>query len=288
MNNYQVSIIVPHYNTPELLLRLIHSIPIRDDIEVLIVDDNSTVSLDELLQQLNDFSNVKFYKNDSGKKGAGGVRNTGLKHATGKWLLFADADDFFTEGLDEKISAYLQSDYDIVYFPPTSRDEQTKELTSRHRLYEKLVNQFYEEPSQKHLIEMKYGFCTPWSKLYKRELFEKNQLAFDEIMVSNDIMCMTKCAFYSQKISASNETIYCVTRGNDTLTTKKVERNFDIRVNVLIQRYHFLKEHLNKKEFKYTHVRRRAWGMIKIALRDGFGLRKVWDILLLYYQNRIM
>ncbi len=288
MNNYQVSIIVPHYNTPDLLLRLIHSIPIRDDVEVIIVDDNSTVGLDELLLQLKKFTNIKFYKNDSGVKGAGASRNIGVKYATGRWILFADADDFFTEGLYEKISVYLQSDYDIVYFPPTSRDEKTKEPTSRHRLYEKLVNQFYEDPSQKHATEMKYGFCVPWSKLYKRELFEKNKLCFDEIMVSNDIMCMTKCAFYCRKITASNESIYCITRSEGTLTTKKKEDNFDIRVRVQIQRYLFIKEHLSRKEFHNTHVRRRTWGMIKLALRDGFGLRKVWEILVLYYQDKII
>ena len=36
-----ISIIIPHYNTPSLLKRCIDSIPIREDIEVIIVDDNS-------------------------------------------------------------------------------------------------------------------------------------------------------------------------------------------------------------------------------------------------------
>ena len=37
------SIIIPHHNTPDLLQRLLHSIPQRDDLEVIIVDDNGDV-----------------------------------------------------------------------------------------------------------------------------------------------------------------------------------------------------------------------------------------------------
>jgi len=35
------SFVIPHYNTPDLLQRLIDSIPQREDIEVIVVDDNS-------------------------------------------------------------------------------------------------------------------------------------------------------------------------------------------------------------------------------------------------------
>lgn len=35
------TIIIPHFNTPTLLLRLIKSIPERNDLELIIVDDNS-------------------------------------------------------------------------------------------------------------------------------------------------------------------------------------------------------------------------------------------------------
>ena len=39
MINY--SFIIPHHNTPDLLQRLVDSIPQRDDIEIIVVDDNS-------------------------------------------------------------------------------------------------------------------------------------------------------------------------------------------------------------------------------------------------------
>ncbi len=36
------SIIIPHHNIPDLLGRCLRSIPERDDIQVIVVDDNST------------------------------------------------------------------------------------------------------------------------------------------------------------------------------------------------------------------------------------------------------
>jgi len=38
---YNYSIIIPHYNIPELLMRCLKSIPKRDDIQVIVVDDGS-------------------------------------------------------------------------------------------------------------------------------------------------------------------------------------------------------------------------------------------------------
>ena len=35
------SIIIPHKDIPDLLQRCLDSIPVRDDVEVIVVDDNS-------------------------------------------------------------------------------------------------------------------------------------------------------------------------------------------------------------------------------------------------------
>lgn len=287
MDNCKISIIVPHYNTPDSLLVLLKSIPERKDIEVIVVDDNSTVSIDALKKQLEKFPHVRFFINDSGVKGAGASRNVGLLHASGKWLLFADADDFFTEDLYHKLEPFWDSDYDLVYFPPTSMDIVTGQLSSRHVMYMELVENYYNKKDIRRLTELKYGFCTPWSKLIRRSILTENHLQFDEIMVSNDIMCMTKIAFYSQNIGVSKETIYCVTRGGKTLTAHKDEKRFDMRVNVLVNRYVFLREHLPAKEFKYAHIDRLALGKIVDVVIERWGISKLFSILKLYHKNGV-
>lgn len=283
-----VSIIVPHYNTLNTLLRLIRSIPVRDDIEVLIVDDNSDIPLEKLRYSLEEFPHVQLFQNDSGVKGAGASRNIALRKALGKWLLFADADDYFTEGFYEKIFPYLESDYDIVYFPPTSMDEATGKEASRHIKYMERVNNYYNNPSFENRTVLRFGFGTPWSKLIRRSIFEEHKLEFEEILVGNDIMCMTRCGYYSHNIKASNETIYCVTRGSGTLTSKKDEKNFDMRTALLIREYCFLRDNLSKEEFKLVHMERLALRRLVIAaFIDRWGIKKLLEILRLYRKNKI-
>lgn len=283
-----ISVIVPHYNTLDSLIRLIKSIPVRDDIEVLIVDDNSDIPFEKLQYSLEGFPHVQLFRNDSGVKGAGASRNIALRKAVGKWLLFADADDFFLDGLYDKLAPYLESDYDIVYFPPTSMDEATGKEATRHIKYMERVNNYYNNPSFENGTVLRFGFGTPWSKLIRHSIFVKHNLEFEEILVGNDVMCMTKCGYYSHNIKASNETIYCVTRGSGTLTSKKDEKNFDIRTDLLIREYCFLREHLSKEEFRLVHMERLALRRLVIAVFiDHWGIKKLVEMLRLYHKNQI-
>lgn len=45
-----LSIIIPHYNTPELLYKLIDSIPQSPDVQIIVVDDNSNHHLQILTE----------------------------------------------------------------------------------------------------------------------------------------------------------------------------------------------------------------------------------------------
>ena len=282
-----ISIIIPHYNTPDILLRMIQSIPNKEDIEVLVVDDNSDIPLEMLQKKLEIFPHVRLFRNDSGVKGAGASRNIALPKAKGKWVLFADADDYFVQGFYEKLIPYLNSDYDIVYFPPTSIDEASGRVSSRHVYYMDLVNHYLNKPTFQNLIALRFGFCVSVSKLIRLSVLQEHGIKFDETMVSNDIMSMVKCAYYSQKITAANETIYCITRNAGTLTSKKSEQNFDTRIDVLIRRYCFLRENLSKKEFRYTHTDRLAMGRLVEVIVDRWGIRKLIAVLRLYHRNKV-
>ncbi len=43
---FDYSIIIPHYNIPKLLLRCVKSIPERDDVQIIVVDDCSPENVD--------------------------------------------------------------------------------------------------------------------------------------------------------------------------------------------------------------------------------------------------
>ena len=111
MINY--SFVIPHHNTPDLLQRLIDSIPQREDIEIIVVDDNS----DEDKKASVCRPDVKtIFIDKEHTHGAGKARNVGMDAATGKWLLFADSDDFYNPGFIEVLDEYKNEDIDILFF----------------------------------------------------------------------------------------------------------------------------------------------------------------------------
>src|SRR5690606_10038136 len=114
--HFNYSIIIPHKNIPKLLERCLWSIPRRDDLQIIVVDDNSDPALVDFTNfpGLNDpFVEVIFTKEG---KGAGYARNVGVSKAKGRMLLFADADDFFNYCIYDVLEEYKDNDIDLIYF----------------------------------------------------------------------------------------------------------------------------------------------------------------------------
>jgi len=99
-----VSIIVPVYNAENFLSKCIDSILSQSfvDWELLLIDDGSTDSSWEIINKyISNDKRIKAYHKENG--GAGSARNEGIKRATGKWMLFVDADDYVEKDYIEKL-----------------------------------------------------------------------------------------------------------------------------------------------------------------------------------------
>lgn len=266
MKELNYSIIIPHYNSLEKLKRLINSIPAnREDIEILIIDDNSIYFEEDYLIK-KDIKNINIFKNLSGKKGAGVCRNIGLQNARGKWLVFADADDYFLENAFRIMDKYLKSEEEIIYFIPTSMYEDTKKEADRHIFFEKLIMNFLKNPTKDNEKELRFEFGVPWSKMIKRDLVVKNSIKFDETIIINDRMFSLKTGYMSPLILAVREKIYCVTRDNGSLTTLIDEKVYDIKIEVLLNINRFIieiNENKNKPYMIGYLMSSREYGLIK-------------------------
>ena len=123
------SIIIPHKNTPQLLNRLIKTIPEDDCIQVIVIDDNSDPSLKPITHRKN-VELVSLNANQS--KGAGKARNVGIERAKGKWLVFADSDDFFVEDFMAILNKYKDSASEMIVFKADSVDSETLAPSNRN------------------------------------------------------------------------------------------------------------------------------------------------------------
>lgn len=287
MQNKKLSIIIPHYNSADLLDKLLSTIPDKDAIQVIVVDDHSDKLVEELEECKKKYSNrnIEFYVNESCIKGAGSARNTGLKYAKGEWLMFADADDYFLPNMYDKVAVYFESEYDIVYFTPISIDLQSGKISDRHIPAQNCINRYLKKKTLKNELELKYSIVAPWSKLVRAKLFSEHNIVFDEVMVANDVMCSIKLAFYAKNIFVTTQTIYCATKQEGTLTTFITEKRFDERMEVYYRRHQYLKEHLTRREYKLLRFGARV--RLRQVKSYKFGIRKEVKVLCDMIKNGI-
>ena len=99
----KVSVIVPVYNIEKYLARCVLSLKKQTykDIEVVIIDDGSTDDSKTIAEKLvgGDDRFVIISQENSGLSAA---RNTGLKHASGDFVMFVDGDDWIDENCIER------------------------------------------------------------------------------------------------------------------------------------------------------------------------------------------
>ena len=216
MNNINYTFIIPHKDSPDLLRRCINSIPNRDDIQIVVVDDNSSKENYPIIER-KDVEIISLTSNNS--NGAGHARNVGLEHARGKWILFADADDFYTDALDGFLDTYKNSDADVIYYNYRfidSNDLSLLPLASIMQDYEDAIVQ--ENEKEINIDIIKYRINVPWNKLISRQYIDNNIIQFEEVMQGNDIWFTYQVGYYSTNILADKTILYNYTKNKDSIT----------------------------------------------------------------------
>lgn len=228
MGKFEVSIIIPYFNNIDYLNRLLKSIGNHEDIQVLVIDDNSTKNIDEYekLKNTPPIKNIRFLTNTSGNKGAGSSRNIGLENADGKWVIFADSDDFFVEEYYKVIKKYFKSDYDAIFFTPTSIDLSTGKLSDRHIYHENAINRYIKNKTKENEYVIRYKLYVPWSKMINKSFIDKFNIKFHEVIAKNDSYFSANVGHYMNNFITSKDVIYCATWHDNGNVTKRKDFEF--------------------------------------------------------------
>lgn len=203
-----ISIIIPHKNRPNLLRRCLDSIPRRKDIQIIIIDDNSgkdVVDFEKFPGLDERFVDIHFVKENIG---AGDARNIGISLSKGKWILFADSDDYFEKNAFSFLLEQTQSVTDIIYFKVVSRYSNTFEHSIRDKQINSLIDNFLDKKDDSE-NQLRYRFMYPWAKMIRRNFILKYNIVFDNVIASNDVLFSLYSGHYASLISASNHVIYC-------------------------------------------------------------------------------
>lgn len=260
------SVIIPFRDCTDLLRKACESIPERRDIQVIVVD-NAMCPIGEDATKSFNRSNIEYYTS-SPSKGAGCARNEGMRHAKGLFLLFLDADDYYSKDAFSHFDACLDTDCDIVYFNATSVKITTGQQSTRHLTIDEKIKKYIEGKGEDIL---RYSFLNPVCKMIRRSLVVNNNIEFQEVPVSNDVMFSTKTGFYANRVTAVNQIVYVITEGDvgSSLTKTPSVQNQFCRFRVAIDQYKFLKLH-NKEEYAISRYRFILYALKTFGLKESF------------------
>lgn len=235
---YNYTLIIPHYNIPRLLRRLLRSITIREDLQIIVIDDKSTKELEELKKVKREFPSVEWIETIT-NGGSGRARNIGLEHAKGKYIIFADADDYFEDNFNQALNDYVNNDYDIIYFDGTSRDSESNKISNRTNHLTKYI-QAYKLGKDINANGLRYLFGEPWCRFIKKDIVNKYNIKFDETIIHNDTTFAYLIGYYSKKIFVDQRKIYCVTTRKNSVSVLMSNERILTRVCVFSRAEKFL------------------------------------------------
>jgi glycosyltransferase involved in cell wall biosynthesis len=237
------SIIIPHKNIPLLLKRCLASIPRRDDVEIIIVDDNS----DSAIVDFNCFPGmtdpyVRIIFTKEGK-GAGYARNVGLSKANGVWIIFADADDFFNYCFNDILTEYIDNQADIVFFKANCLDSDYYTNSGRTYHHNMILDLYFKDNGKSEKL-LRYKLGWPHTKFLKRKLIYDNNVQFDEIPILNDTTFSYLTGHCAETIVADKRAMYCLTTrlGSLQFSDLNVEKRLVI-IYVSAKFHSFIKQH---------------------------------------------
>lgn len=226
MKNY--SFIIPHKNSLQLLKRCLASIPVRDDIEIIVVDDAS----DEQNIPIIHGSNIRIIRiAPSESKGAGHARNVGLEIATGKWILFADCDDFYEQSFMDELDKYVNSSYDYIVFDAYwAIDLQTGRQS--WDFYKYILDNYLKDPqSKKKLNKVKHVNNSCWNKMISHAYLQRINTRFEEVWACNDGWFTQYIGIHTDNIAIINKKLYYYVMNSGSITTTK--RSLSVQIQAL-------------------------------------------------------
>jgi glycosyltransferase involved in cell wall biosynthesis len=270
-NMLQLSVIIPAYNVENYIEKCIRSIYGQDipvsDYEVIVVNDRSTDNTEHIITSLcKEFTTLQLINHQQNKH-AGGARNTGLKLATGKYILFIDPDDYLTpnslssllteankDNLDILMGDHFYSNNDQleknIYF-----SQNTTEIYSGSEFLKKNIHTNYV-----------------WQYLFKRSFLLENYLSFRENIARQDVDFVLKAIYKSNRIKYYPSHYYnYIYRKDSTINTISFT-TFLADIEMLITVNEFNNNTVKNNEPQlYISIQKSIWNSLNSYFRKSFN-----------------
>lgn len=220
-----LSIIVPVYNVePYLercLLSCLHQDIPQDDYEIIVVNDGSTDGSLQVAERVaKENGNVVIISQKNG--GLSAARNTGMKHARGKYFMYVDSDDYlFDNVLSSLLTIVENNDLDVLSFW-TCFEVNGKTWDTEHQPFDE-----HRVYTGEYALLHGMRIDSVWQCVYRAGLIKELQLEFPEGRNHEDIPFDMKLYPFVKRMMFCHTMgyHYCLDRPS-IMRTHNVEKRF--------------------------------------------------------------
>lgn len=193
----KISVVIPMYNAEKYIGDCLDSLLAQtlQDFEVIVVDDCSTDSSCAVVQSYaGKFGGrLKLARTKKNSGGGGYVpRNIGLNLSRGKYIFFADADDFLAEnGLEILYAAAEKVEADVVYTAACHYLERNGKLNlmTDSDPFQDNPTLTLDDPNENlRRLFFDRHFRNPWTKFSRRDFLIENEIFFPKIISGGDFI----------------------------------------------------------------------------------------------------
>ena len=197
MMNDKISIIIPAYNIEDYIEKCLESVINQSysNIEIIIVNDGSTDNTGEICEKfiIRD-ARIKYIKQSN--EGLVAARKTGLRNATGNYIVFVDGDDYIKYEQVEKLYAVmLENDVDFVHSNYIINGKNANHIKNFHKYTKEdlslefriklLKEHIFEWDMQKDIFE-----CNLYGCIYKSEFIKECYCSLSDVQqYGEDLLC---------------------------------------------------------------------------------------------------
>lgn len=180
----QISIIVPVYNSQRYLSRCLDSLVNQTygNIEILLINDGSTDnSLSIIREYAEEYPQIRFFTQEN--RGVGAARNIGLKNAIGEYIMFCDSDDTFEPSMCEDMLLTMQNEHVDMVMCNIYIHKKNGSYVAKVGSYEFAFKdgKYRLSPGIMDRINV-----FVWSKIFKKSIIDKFNIAFPNIKPGED------------------------------------------------------------------------------------------------------
>lgn len=218
----KISIVIPVYNTGPLLRKSVDSVitQIKDDCEIIIIDDGSTDNSNYICNEYIDNDNTNVIHKPNG--GLSSARNAGVNIARGEYLLFLDSDDYLRPGSIKLLSDLINSSgkFDFIQF----RYDEVSDYSDNRKA--ESPTDLFEVTDRRRMFEEKFALggigASACTKLIRRDIF--NNLRFKEGIIHEDEQFTTRLIEQSNRVLYISNPLYMYVRRPGSIITSIFSR----------------------------------------------------------------